>query len=83
MKSSVDWLKQDPRIDAQNMYLLGYSRGAEAVLNLASLDARLAGTVAVAPTCMRFQGFVSYTVPFARSAGIQASMFFGSSSALR
>lgn len=33
------------------------------LLNLASLDARIAGTVAVAPTCMRFQGFVSYTVP--------------------
>jgi len=59
----LEWLRSRPEVDRRKVFVLGYSRGAEAALDFATIEKRIAGVVAVSGACMRFQGFISMTVP--------------------
>ncbi|MCU7959965.1 MAG: alpha/beta fold hydrolase [gamma proteobacterium symbiont of Bathyaustriella thionipta] len=48
MEHALDWLKQQPEVDSEQLFLLGHSLGAAATLLLASRRNDLAGVVSVA-----------------------------------
>jgi uncharacterized protein len=48
-KAALAWLRELPGIDADRMFLAGYSFGARVTLKVASTDPRVGGFVVVAP----------------------------------
>jgi alpha/beta superfamily hydrolase len=52
-KAALTWLSEQPGIDAQRLFLAGYSFGARVTLAVASTDPRVRGFVVVAPPVQR------------------------------
>jgi dienelactone hydrolase len=48
IRAAVDALERHPRVDAKQIFLLGYATGGMAALHAAALDERIAGVVSVA-----------------------------------
>lgn len=65
---AMDWLAKRPEIDPNKVVVLGFSRGAELALSYASMNPKVRGVVAVAPSCMRFQGFIDMATPTSEAA---------------
>lgn len=63
MQDGFNWLANQPHVKKDSMGVIGFSRGAEAALSFAALNPNVRVVVAVAPTCMRFQGFISNWEP--------------------
>ncbi|MEM7050880.1 MAG: acyl-CoA thioester hydrolase/BAAT C-terminal domain-containing protein [Acidobacteriota bacterium] len=55
--SAIDGLQKDPRIDDQRLALMGYSKGAELALLVASRRPEIKAVAAIAPGSSVFQGF--------------------------
>lgn len=53
---AIDWLKKQPMVDANQIVLIGGSRGGELVLLLASLDPDVDGVIAISPSHVIWQG---------------------------
>lgn len=68
VQRAVDWIGKQPGVDREKIYLIGISRGAEAVLSYAPLDRRVKRVVAIAPSAIRFQGFIDYSTPCTEGA---------------
>jgi dienelactone hydrolase len=56
LKAGVDLLVRDPRVDPRRIGVVGLSKGAEAALVLASIDARIRAVVAGSPSDVVWQG---------------------------
>jgi len=69
---AVDWAKARPEIDPRRVGVLGWSRGAEAALLLASHDADVKAVIALAPTANVWSGLNP-----ARMADADAAWTFG------
>jgi uncharacterized protein len=54
-KAALTWLKTQPGIDAQQLFLAGYSFGARVTLAVAATDPCVCGFIAVAPPVLRGQ----------------------------
>ena len=52
-KAAMAWLSAQPGIDAERLFLAGYSFGARVTLAVASTDSRVRGFVVVAPPTLR------------------------------
>jgi uncharacterized protein len=52
-KAALTWLSVQPEIDAERLFLAGYSFGARVTLAVASTDPRVRGFVVVAPPILR------------------------------
>ncbi len=52
----LDWLAKQPGVDPKSIGLLGWSRGAEAVLLIGTRNPRVRAVVAVAPSSIVWQG---------------------------
>jgi uncharacterized protein len=52
-KAALSWLSAQPGIDADRLFLAGYSFGARVTLAVASTDSRVRGFVVVAPPVLR------------------------------
>ena len=52
-KAAMAWLSAQPGIDADRLFLAGYSFGARVTLAVASTDSRVCGFVVVAPPTLR------------------------------
>ena len=53
---AIDWLKKQPMVNANQIVLIGGSRGGELVLLLASLDSDVDGVIAISPSHVIWQG---------------------------
>jgi alpha/beta superfamily hydrolase len=53
VKAALAWLMAQPGIDADRLFLAGYSFGARVTLSVASTEPRVAGFVVVAPPVLR------------------------------
>jgi uncharacterized protein len=53
VKAALTWLSVQPGIDAERLFLAGYSFGARVTLAVASTDPRVRGFVVVAPPILR------------------------------
>jgi uncharacterized protein len=52
-KAALAWLSAEPGIDADRLFLVGYSFGARVTLAVASTDSRVRGFVVIAPPVRR------------------------------
>jgi alpha/beta superfamily hydrolase len=52
-KAALTWLTAQPGLDADHLFLAGYSFGARVTLGVASTDPRVRGFIAVAPPVLR------------------------------
>lgn len=58
LERGLDWLRARPSVDPGRVAVLGHSRGAEAALLLASLNAKVKAVVALAPSHVVWEGAV-------------------------
>ncbi len=63
VQQGFDWLNRQPGVKKGSIAVVGFSRGAEAALCFGEMNSKVRAVVAIAPTSMRFQGFISYTQP--------------------
>jgi alpha/beta superfamily hydrolase len=52
-KAALSWLYAQPHIDANRVFLAGYSFGARVTLAVAATDSRIGGVILVAPPALR------------------------------
>lgn len=52
-RAALSWLAAQPGIDAERLFLAGYSFGARVALAVAAADPRVSGFIAVAPPILR------------------------------
>jgi dienelactone hydrolase len=58
LERGLEWLRARPSVDPGRVAVLGHSRGAEAALLLASLNAKVKAAVALAPSHVVWEGAV-------------------------
>lgn len=65
---AVDWLSKRQEVDRNKIVILGFSRGAELALTYASMNNKIKAAVAIAPSCMRYQGFIDMFTSTSKAA---------------
>jgi dienelactone hydrolase len=53
---AIEWLRAQPGVDPNRIVLMGGSKGAELALVAASLNRRVAGVIAIAPSSVVYEG---------------------------